>query len=318
VESIPQPKTTKTGTPTTDMKNWAEAAKNPEFKKFLESQKKGTSLPAVLQEWAAFKNMTPAEKVQFINMKRAGKTIDTGPSIITPNPADPGGPPIAVNPKGLAPERKVGKKAIVTVPGVEGGDTVIAPGGAVSVEQVPKTPEAERAAVEGALSKADAMLTSLSGINKILDDPDRVLPVTGTVSTAYGWISGTGAGRVRSYVKNLQSGVALKAMIRLKNASATGSTGFGQMNAKELQLLIDDLGRLETDSTDEVIFRQTINRIEASYIRVIADIQANVTPENIRKYGFDKIVAKYSKAVNKNEKKNKIYQNRYGLEGKSE
>jgi hypothetical protein len=51
----------------------------------------------------------------------------------------------------------------------------------------------------------------------------------------------------------IQARIALTKMMTLKNASATGSTGFGQLSEKELKLLTDHLGSLEQAQSPEEI-----------------------------------------------------------------
>lgn len=50
----------------------------------------------------------------------------------------------------------------------------------------------------------------------------------------------------------LQSNTALDKMLQLKAASSTGSTGFGALNEKELQLLIDQIAALDPELPREV------------------------------------------------------------------
>ena len=161
------------------------------------------------------------------------------------------------------------------------------PGGPVAAEQAAAEKQAE-VGVATEVDKAATMLDAVDGIKAIAKDADT--PITGTASIPFALYSGTPAGKVRSYVGTLQSGVALGAMMRLKQASATGATGFGNLSEKELQLLIDDIGALNPDNTDPEIFMQTINRIETRWQRVIDDIRKNVSPERIEELGLTDLV----------------------------
>lgn len=142
----------------------------------------------------------------------------------------------------------------------------------------------EGASIASSLESAEKTLTSTTNALDLLDNSDT--PVTGTLSRPLAAISSTPAGRVRSYVGTLQSGVALGAMQRLKEASATGATGFGALSIPELQLLINDIGALDPDNTEPDIFRQTIERIDSRARRVVADIKRNVSPERIEELGL--------------------------------
>jgi len=137
-------------------------------------------------------------------------------------------------------------------------------------------------------TKANAMKTAIKGIKEIARTSKT--PFAGTNSRPFALHSDTNAGRVRAHVRTLTSGVALDAIIRLKDASKTGATGFGQMNRAELQLLIDDMGALEPDTTPEDIFMNTINRIGQRFERVIEDIRRNVSPQRLTELGLDELL----------------------------
>ena len=169
------------------------------------------------------------------------------------------------------------------------------------LEPIPGGPVAEDAAAaalaaeaqEGAqltssVEKADTVLNTTRAVLDLLDNSDQ--PTTGTLSRPFAMLSGTPAGKIRSYVSTLQSGVALGAMQRLKEASATGATGFGSLSAPELNLLISDIGALDPDTTEPEIFRATVQRIEDRTRRVVEDIKRNVSPERIQELGLQTLI----------------------------
>lgn len=156
----------------------------------------------------------------------------------------------------------------------------------MKAEELAKEKRADVRTVSDA-EKADATLSATANIRSILESEG--LPAAGTASIVPGVISSTNAGRLRSYIGQLQSSVALEAMVRLKEASKTGATGFGQMNQKELQLLLDDIGALDPSKTDPDILLETVNRIENRYKRIKEDIKINVAPEKIKELGLDAI-----------------------------
>lgn len=171
----------------------------------------------------------------------------------------------------------------------------------VSMSPVPGSPAAiaaeqaaaAQAAQEGAqitsdIEGAEKTLMSTRNVLDILDNSDQ--PTTGTLSRPFAMLSNTPAGRIRSYVSTLQSGVALGAMQRLKEASSTGATGFGALSAPELNLLISDIGALDPDNTEPDIFRETVQRIEDRAKRVVADIRKNVSPERIQELGLQEFL----------------------------
>lgn len=149
--------------------------------------------------------------------------------------------------------------------------------------------EQEGVQLQTEAGKAETMLDATSSIKGIMEGAST--PVTGTSSRPFATFSSTPAGQVRSYVGTLKSGVALGAIQRLKEASATGATGFGAMNEAELQLLIDDIGALDPDTTDPEIFMKTVDRIERRYKRVAEDIKENVSPERIKELGLEPLLS---------------------------
>jgi hypothetical protein len=176
--------------------------------------------------------------------------------------------------------------------GPQGARLVPIPGGpaAQEIEAEARAAE-ERSGVQTQTEagKAETMLDATGSIKEIFKGAST--PVTGTTSQPFALYSGSAAGQVRSYVGTLKSGVALGAITRLKEASATGATGFGALSQPELQLLIDDIGSLDPDTTEPEIFLKTIDRIERRYNRVIEDIRRNVSPERIRELGLDSMLA---------------------------
>lgn len=139
--------------------------------------------------------------------------------------------------------------------------------------------------------RAEVALDAAGSVLDIMKNSDT--PATGTLSRPFAMYSGSPAGKVRSYVNTLQSGVALGAMQRLKEASSTGATGFGALNGKELDLLINDVGALDPDNTEPEIFTKTVERIQSRAKKVAEDIAKNVSPERIQELGLDTFVRSY-------------------------
>lgn len=265
--------------------------------------------------WAAFQtgNRGGLNRIAFpegYTPVRAGlKAHDVGNELLW---VDASGMVVARTPKGMAPERKIEKGVVTTLPGVPGrGPSTLttAPGGGASAAgtagqtgptatDLPLTPRQKEekrirdtAKADAAVSKAGAMMYSLTEAKRILkENPDSA---AGTFSTPLGLISNTPAGKLRSHINNLKSGVAIGTMMKLKEASSTGATGFGQLNRAELQLLLDALGSLDPNTTAAPILLSTLNRIEAQYRRVLADIKANVDPAIVKNMGFDRLMAEF-------------------------
>tara|TARA_B100000519_G_scaffold121881_1_gene105250 strand:+ start:14019 stop:15542 length:1524 start_codon:yes stop_codon:yes gene_type:complete len=136
-------------------------------------------------------------------------------------------------------------------------------------------------------------LQSIAGIEKIMREsklPDYFL--TGTASRAISWVSETDAGKLLSHVASLKSQVVLGTMMKLKEASKQGATGFGQLNQKELQILIDSIGALDPKNTNLQIFKGTLNRVKHKFIHVLMGVKKYLTTEKIKELGFRDLINK--------------------------
>lgn len=167
-------------------------------------------------------------------------------------------------------------------------------GNVTRLDPIEGGPAAAEATAAGAAAdasignQADKAETMLSATAKIRDEiKNSTVPATGTLSQPFAMYSGSAAGRVRSYVSALQSGVALQAMMKLKEASATGATGFGALSERELSVLISQIGALDPDNTEPDIFLETLDRIESQWKRTLANVKRTVPPEKLRELGID-------------------------------
>ena len=127
------------------------------------------------------------------------------------------------------------------------------------------------------INSADDILNIMAGTR---------MPVTGTTSIPFAFYSDSPAGKIRSLVAQLGSPIAIDALTRLKESSKTGASGFGALSEKELTLLIDQLGRLDPNTTEKEIFRTNVLRIRDLYQRTIDGIKRDMTPEKIKELGL--------------------------------
>lgn len=164
------------------------------------------------------------------------------------------------------------------------------PGGPVATDAAAAAAQQDVQTVTNAQG-AETLLDATTSIRDLIQNSGQ--PVTGTFSRPFAALSNTPAGKLRSYVSSLQSGVALGAMQRLKEASATGSTGFGALSEKELDILINEIGNLKPDETEPEIFLKTIDRIEERARRVVSDIVRDVPPEKIQELGLQGLIEQF-------------------------
>lgn len=100
--------------------------------------------PMNVREYEYFLSLPPEEQTRYLTVKRAQQFQDTGPAIVAPNMANPAGAPSLVLEKGLAPKDEPAVKA------------------------------AQAAATMTAEASAKRQST-VSGINDILDEAERIL-----------------------------------------------------------------------------------------------------------------------------------------------
>lgn len=109
-----------------------------------------------------------------------------------------------------------------------------------------------------------------------VDNPD-LHRVTGPIDK-YTWSIRPGVRRVEADLKTLLSKMTLNVMGTLKMTSATGSTGFGALSQKELEVLQDALANIKAeDQTDEGMrqslmdIQQIFDRMRTSRLRLYRD-----------------------------------------------
>jgi len=163
---------------------------------------------------------------------------------------------------------------------------------------------ARRAATTGLVTQAQTARFVLDTADQILNIFEGTdMPVTGLVSVPLGAFPSLPAGRIRTLVAQLKSPIALGALKRLKDSSATGASGFGALNTAELELLISDMGNLDPNTTAPDIFQANVRRIRSRYQRVIDDIKKEVSPEQIRKLNLGPLLGTTATSSGKKRKR---------------
>jgi len=164
-----------------------------------------------------------------------------------------------------------------------------------------KTERQEKVKATQKAEQADVILNNIGQIRNIYkESKNDLLPSIGTGSFLTSGIANSPAGQIKSRLETLQSNAALGTMMRLKEASSTGSTGFGALNLAELEVMIKELGALDPQNTHPDIILETLDRFEGRYMRAINDIKENVSPENIKKYGLEELIANAESSYNPN------------------
>jgi hypothetical protein len=110
-----------------------------------------------------------------------------------------------------------------------------------------------------------------ANIEEVRDLMTRTTP--GLVAKGQSMIKGTDAFAADVSIKSLQYKMGLDQMLKLKEESATGSTGFGQLSEKELDLLLNALAPLDI-GMDAHDLERNLATIEKFYAPVMAEWEA--------------------------------------------
>ena len=206
---------------------------------------------------------------------------------------------IGFRPKGLPPERVVTKAGVVTLPPVPGKETSngnnqtsSATGipGVIAIEPLPVTNKQLASQINSQIRPmVEARKTGQLALDLIDANKDGVIPMSGTFSQIASWNSDSNQGILLSYIENLKSPNVLGAMMALKEASSTGATGFGQLNIKELDILINRLGALNAKDTHVEVLRRSIVSVNDSFDSVINMVKKNVSEEKLKELELHKL-----------------------------
>lgn len=158
------------------------------------------------------------------------------------------------------------------------------PGGpaAVKAEETLSKQEAEKQAKE-ALA-ADAKLsaaTTLTQVKRARDLIDRPF-AQGFGSSISGFFGGTSGQDLEATYDVIRANEALTRIIALKKASPTGSTGFGALNLKELEVLQSRFAKLSRSVSDESA-KKALDDLEGVLIKAFPDLQNEKQPTSAPK-----------------------------------
>jgi hypothetical protein len=147
----------------------------------------------------------------------------------------------------------------------------------------------EQKQLESTAITQDIMTKSIDGAFAALDaarkDP-LSFGAAGTLSRIPAILSSSHGGRLRSHIKTLKSPIVMGGIENLRKSSAAGATGFGAMNKEELGILINRLGALDPDTTDDDILWNTLKGIQTQVEVVKKDVLAKVPHDKLRAIGL--------------------------------
>lgn len=152
------------------------------------------------------------------------------------------------------------------------------PGGpaAIKAEETLTKQEAEKQAKEALAADAKlAAATTLGQIQKARPLIDSFL-AQGFGSSIGGFFGGTPAQDLEQAYDVIRANEALTRIIALKKASPTGSTGFGALNLKELEVLQSRFAKLSRASSDKSA-KEALNDLESVLLKAFPDLKQTTT-----------------------------------------
>lgn len=151
------------------------------------------------------------------------------------------------------------------------------PGGpaAIKAEETLTKQEAEKQARE-ALT-ADAKLSAATTLNQIQKARPLIdsFLAQGFGSSIGGFFGGTPAQDLEQAYDVIRANEALTRIIALKKASPTGSTGFGALNLKELEVLQSRFAKLSRASSDKSA-KEALNDLESVLLKAFPDLKDSI------------------------------------------
>lgn len=181
--------------------------------------------------------------------------------------AIPGGPAVQKDKPPEGYQWKPGPLAKATLEPIPGGPA------AAKVEEALTKQEAEKQAKE-ALA-ADAKLsaaTTLAQVQRARDLIDRPF-AQGFGSSISGFFGGTSGQDLEATYDVIRANEALTRIIALKKASPTGSTGFGALNLKELEVLQSRFAKLSR-SVSDASAKQALDDLESVLTKAFPDLKS--------------------------------------------
>lgn len=211
-------------------------------------------LPANIQEWLQYNQMTPEQQREYLNMKRASQQVNQGDRIIIPNPVNPSGTPQATFPVAPKPDSDPDLMRRQEEAKMEGRGEV---------------PEKDK------LNRGKVMVTTL--VNKVIPQVEGLGASGGAISTQADtatniWaaakstdvgqfvqrISGSEEQSVRNKIKTQKP--ALINAIR----NATGMSAKAMDSNTELQFYLQQVGDEKTDTESQLFALKMIDEMYGS------------------------------------------------------
>ena len=211
----------------------------------------GDQTPSNIREWTAYQQMSPAEREEFLRMKRASQYLNTGGAYVTPNPANPAQNTV-VAPIGLSPDK--------TPANVEAAAQAAAEGKGQGERAIDRP--AAQAKVDTALQNLDLFRGAASelrnhpGLSQITGSVKGILPEKAFALS-------TDASNALSKFEQVVSNTFLKGITDLK-ASGTSVGQVAIVEGEKLQGAMAALKRIQDPDTFKNELDKLVTQIERS------------------------------------------------------
>lgn len=268
------------------------------------ARSKESAAPSNVREWQYFSSLSPEEQQQYLTMKRANQMVDLGDRTVVADPMAPG-QARGTYQQGIKPDRTIQDGRVITLPGVPGtaldttgaGGSVLpqefmppnaVPGaqphapGMPQVQELPPTPKERRemekeeaANLAKKRNARDYARTVTRDIGVALGELDNFGPVSESDTILGGYsseirsnIPRTPEYNMRQFVESALSNITLDTMNRMRETSAAGATGFGNMSDRQLAVIKGVLGQWQPGlPVDQQ--RYILHRLSNFYMDVI-------------------------------------------------
>ena len=208
--------------------------------------------PMSIQEWNIFQKMTPAQKEEYLLMKRSNNYINLGDLMVRPNITEPGAN--AVMQKGVPPEAQPELK----------GEQAAAVASALSVQKkLDSLPKAQSALV--ALTRQSSVVTTTIDSALSLAKNEAATGLMGAVLSNF---PNTDARALANDLKTIRANIGFDKLDSIRSNAITGGA-LGNVSDYETKLLQAVNGALDPLQKDQLV--QNLTAIKKLYPQVLAE-----------------------------------------------
>jgi len=156
---------------------------------------------------------------------------------------------------------------------------------------------AKRSAGQNVAIKGNTINTAISGAIKLIDENPNATGRTGaligdlsTIPVIGAVTAGSGRVDLQGYVDTIRANVGFNELKAMKDSSATGASGLGQLAIQEMLALQRTLGDLDLKQSPEKV-KESLNNVQQSFDMAATKMANEFTDEELSEYGLDYLSA---------------------------